>query len=171
MDIRPGSKTEKITAWLPDFLTVSRLLLTALFLWILADSLYKGLTRMPVALYILVALIFLSDFFDGRLARHFKAESSLGVILDVTADCLFIALSLLVFNLYGILPVWFTAVVIADFAGFLITSRLLANEKHRSLLVFDKIGRVAAVTFYWIPVLTCLALFSRTFISLVSALL
>jgi Phosphatidylglycerophosphate synthase len=151
---------KKYLAVLPNLLTILRFLLSVQFLWMLAELFQHGGTHVSVLPFILLFFIYLTDFLDGRLARALKAESSVGSILDVSADGFFIASSLIFFNFYNLLPVWFTLVVILDFCGFLLTSKLLAHtgRAKKSMLVFDKIGRVAAVLFHSIPVLTCIAL-------------
>lgn len=144
---------------LPNALTALRLPLTLLVLWLL----YSGLKGLPVRinplLYFLFALICLSDFFDGKIARHLGVQSRTGAILDVSADCFFIFSSLFTLNLFGLMPIWYTLLVIADFAFFILTSRLLKQKtKWPVSFVFDSLGRAAACLFYIIPVLCCLTL-------------
>lgn len=43
----------------------------------------------PIILIIVVALILLTDFFDGMLARHFHVQTLFGSILDTVADKFF----------------------------------------------------------------------------------
>ena len=107
------------------------------------------------ALYLLFGGICLSDLLDGAAARGLNAESALGGVLDVSADGLFIFSSLILFNLFHVLPVWFTALVLADFLVFLTTSRFLIRIKRKSgprVLIFDVPGRMAAVLFYFTPI-------------------
>lgn len=149
---------KKYLALLPNVLTILRFLLSMQFLRMLAEQLQHGSTRVSVSLFVLLFFIYLTDFLDGRLARALKAVSNVGGILDISADCFFIVFSLVVFNYYSLLPVWFTLVVILDFCGFLLTSKLwiLTEDAKKSILIFDKIGRVAAVLFYSVPALTCI---------------
>lgn len=151
---------KKSLGFLPNLITLVRFILTILFVDILAGRLIQGSVKMPAGLYILYALICLSDFFDGAAARGLKAESASGGILDVLADCLFIFSSLAVFNLFNVLPVWFTAVVLADLLVFLATSRFLMRMEPENLprpFVFDMTGRIAAILFYLIPAAACAA--------------
>lgn len=154
---------KKYLTVLPNLLTILRFLLSMLFLWFLAKLFQHGNMNMSVLPFILLFFIYLTDFLDGQLARALKAESNVGSVLDVSADCYFIVLSLIFFNFYNLLPVWFTFVVILDFCGFLLTSKLLAHtgRAKKSILVFDKIGRAAAVLFYSIPALTCIVLINH----------
>ncbi len=148
---------KKYLGFLPNTITILRVILTVLFLGILVDRLIQGL-RIPAGIYVIYAFICLSDVLDGAAARGLKAESAIGGVLDVAADCLFIFSSLFIFNLFKILPVWFTAVAAANFLVFLVTSRFLIRMKPeiiRRPFVFDIAGRIAAVIFYIVPFAAC----------------
>ena len=150
----------KILIFLPDLMTVFRIVLTALFLAMLYSRLSQGTESLPAALYAVFALICLSDFFDGAAARRLKAETVLGSVLDIAADSLFIFSSLIVFNVFRVVPVWFTAVVFADFLLFLVTSKRISRPQtdfRQKPFVFDKAGRISAVLYYLIPAAACAA--------------
>lgn len=167
-------KLQYIKALLPNFLTGIRFILTTMFICLLARHLIQGSPRMPSGLYIIFIFICLSDFFDGAAARRLKAESALGGILDVLADCLFIFSSLAVLNFFRVLPLWFTAVVLVDFLVFLGTSHFLTQIKMpapRKPFVFDMTGRIAAILFYSIPAAACAAYGHPTCIGLLDAIL
>lgn len=126
---------KKYLAVLPNLLTMLRFLLSVQFIWILAELLQHGSTHVSASPFILLFFIYLTDLLDGRLARAFKAMSNIGSILDVSADCFFIAISMIFFNFYNLLPVWYTLVVILDFGGFLLTFKIIGahgayKEKH-----------------------------------------
>ena len=57
-----------------------------------------------------LALIFLSDAFDGAIARHFKRTSLLGSFLDIFADRAVEFFFFLFFLIAGAMPVWFLIV-------------------------------------------------------------
>ncbi|ADU26838.1 CDP-alcohol phosphatidyltransferase family protein [Ethanoligenens harbinense] len=142
---------------LPNAVTLARIACSAVFVYVLCKSLYGHALHMPAVLYGLEAFIWLSDFIDGRLARALRTESAVGARLDILADCSFIFPALMLFNLSGIVPVWFTAVAALDFTGFLLTSRYLQKTPHepKRLFVFDTLGRLAAMFFYTAPMLAC----------------
>jgi len=180
--MQQGDSMKKRLFFLPNSITIFRFILTVLFMGILAGRLILGSIRLPAVLYILFVFICLSDFIDGAVARRLKAESVLGGILDISADCLFIFSSLVIFNLFRVLPVWFTAVVFVDFLVFLATSRFLIRMKRGFIwkpFVFDVVGRIAAVLFYLIPVAACMvyshpgyeSLFALNVVLLISAFL
>jgi cardiolipin synthase len=66
---------------IPNVISVVRLLLIPVFLWLLwkPDS-------QPVAAALLLAFLGATDWIDGYIARHFNQGSELGKILDPTAD-------------------------------------------------------------------------------------
>lgn len=78
---------------IPNILTVSRLLVTPLVI-------YLGVNRQTLALIILAIFIALTDFLDGKLARHWNVSSDLGSKLDAIGDkCLaFSLLAILIFD-------------------------------------------------------------------------
>ena len=77
---------------LPNAITAVRLLLVPLFGW----SIIVGRTVLAPAL---LAVIALSDWLDGFLARRYRAESRFGALLDPVADKLtqIVGLALLVY--------------------------------------------------------------------------
>jgi CDP-diacylglycerol--glycerol-3-phosphate 3-phosphatidyltransferase len=146
--------------FIPNSITILRFILTICFISILTGRLVQNSAIPPAALYILFVGICLSDLLDGAAARGLKAESVLGSILDISADSLFIFSSLITFNFFKVLPVWFTALVLADFLVFLMTSKLMLSMKPRNIqriLVFDMPGKIAAVLFYLIPIAAWIA--------------
>ena len=64
---------------LPNAITVVRLLCVPLFVWLLADD--KGLEATA-----LLAVLGITDWVDGWIARHFDQGSNLGKVIDPVAD-------------------------------------------------------------------------------------
>ncbi len=71
--------TKKIFT-IPNMLTILRILLIPVFLWV-----YLGLKNQYLGLGIL-ALSFFTDFLDGFIARHWHMVSDFGKALDPVAD-------------------------------------------------------------------------------------
>lgn len=91
--------------WLPNAITIARLVLVApLVLAILDHAYVLALAFMMTAS--------LSDFLDGMLARRLQAESALGALLDSLADKLLMLASLLSLGWVGLAPWWFVALVL-----------------------------------------------------------
>ena len=92
-------------AWIPNAITVSRILLIApVLLLILADS-------YPAALVLFVVAA-LSDGLDGFLAKRYGWHSRLGALLDPAADKLLVAGMFVTLTIVGQIPPWLTAAVI-----------------------------------------------------------
>lgn len=68
--------------WLPNSLTILRLLAIPVFIWLVIGS--QGPTA-PVAA-VLFAVVALTDWLDGWIARRFGAESRFGQVADPLAD-------------------------------------------------------------------------------------
>lgn len=64
----------------------------------------------------------LTDAADGYLARRFRAVSSVGAYLDVTADFLVALAGFAAFARRGVYPAWTLLLMIIMFAQFLVTS-------------------------------------------------
>ena len=76
--MRKFKKSDVLT--IPNLLSVIRLLLIPLIVW-----LYVGKAKYLLA-FLLVALSALTDIVDGRIARRFNMVSDFGKILDPVAD-------------------------------------------------------------------------------------
>jgi cardiolipin synthase len=95
---------------LPNAITVLRLLLVPVFGW----AIVTGKAWLAPALLVALAL---SDWLDGFLARRYRAESRLGMLLDPLADKLaqLTGLFLLVWaphRVFTAIPGWFLSLVL-----------------------------------------------------------
>jgi len=81
--------------YLPNLLTVTRILVTPLLLLLLTVSSKEG-QACAVVLFVLASL---SDYYDGVLARRFQVRSRLGQYLDPLAD------KVLVLGVFGMLAI------------------------------------------------------------------
>ena len=91
--------------WIPNAITVSRMLLIAPILWLILDD------RYPVALLLFV-IAALSDGLDGWLAKRYGWHSRLGALLDPAADKLLLAGMFVTLTIVDQIPPWLTAAVI-----------------------------------------------------------
>ena len=94
-------------ATVPNALSVLRLALIPLFLWLLLDVKADGW-----AFWILMFSGF-TDWADGKLARLLNQSSRLGELLDPLADRLYIVIIPVAFAIRGIIPWWIIAVIVA----------------------------------------------------------
>jgi cardiolipin synthase len=105
-DPDPPATTDRILT-VPNVITVVRLLLLPVFVWLLF-----GKDDRASAAWLLAALG-TTDFFDGYIARHFDQISELGKILDPVADRLLFFVGAGSILIDGSIPVWFAVAVLA----------------------------------------------------------
>ena len=86
---------------IPNVITVVRLCLMPVFLWLLF-----GKEDRATAAWLLAALG-TTDFLDGYIARHFNQVSNIGKVLDPVADRLLFLLGVGGIAVDGAVPAWF----------------------------------------------------------------
>ena len=99
-----GSKLLNIN--IPNILTVSRILLTPLFVIYLV----KGMFHFALLVFTIAAI---SDGLDGLLARYFNQYSALGAYLDPIADKLLLASAFATLAALKVIPAWVTIIVLS----------------------------------------------------------
>lgn len=110
---------------LPNILTIFRIVVTPLIVWLLVG--FNGLTLHMVA-FILFLVASLTDLFDGMLARKLQVVSEFGKFMDPLADKILVNSTFITLNIIGIMPIWITAVVILrDIVVTLLRWIMLAN--------------------------------------------
>ncbi|MFV0463555.1 MAG: CDP-alcohol phosphatidyltransferase family protein [Nostocoides sp.] len=120
---------------LPNALSGLRLIGVPLFLWAILAR------RDGLALTIL-AVSGITDYLDGKIARHYGLVSRLGQLLDPVADRLYIASTLVGLALREIIPWWLVGVLLARevFMGVLV---LLGRRHDVGILPVHFIGKAA----------------------------
>ncbi|HTV47010.1 MAG TPA: CDP-alcohol phosphatidyltransferase family protein [Phycisphaerae bacterium] len=91
--------------YIPNLITVSRLVLTALFFIVI--NLQTSATNFPLLMWLALGVFVLaifSDALDGWLARHWKAETAFGRIVDPFADKILICGAFVFFSCGKIIP-------------------------------------------------------------------
>ena len=97
---------------------------------------------------IIFALICVSDYFDGPLARRLGRESLAGKVFDNVADLCFLLSSLIYLVYRGTLPPWVPLAVAGAFAQYALDSYLLSRSKGRPALFANPAGHWAGVLNY-----------------------
>ncbi len=94
--------------WLtiPNLLSILRLIGVPVFLWLILVE------RDGWALVVLMASG-ISDYLDGKIARHYGLVSKVGQYLDPIADRLYIATTLLGLGYREIIPWWLVLILVA----------------------------------------------------------
>lgn len=91
---------------LPNFITIGRLFLVPVIVWLLYQSLY------PAAFFVFV-LAGISDAVDGFLAKQFDLGSELGAYLDPIADKALLVSIYVVLGIIDHLPGWIVIIVVS----------------------------------------------------------
>ena len=98
--------------WLPNALTVSRILMLVPLMWMLASAENSMAYRVAFGLFLVASI---SDGLDGWAARRLGCVSNIGIFLDPLADKIF-ANVLLVFLAYRFpqwVPMWLVLILLA----------------------------------------------------------
>ena len=145
---------------LPNVLTLSRIFLTFIFIFLIFKS-----TLISI---ILAAVIFtiatLTDYYDGALAKKYKVTSNFGKIMDPIADKFLILAAFFVFAKMNFFSSWIFLLIL--FREFFITGlRFIAMSKGK-ILAAEKAGKIKTVAqFTAISVILLFMLFSKTHFS------
>ena len=109
---------------LPNKLTVSRLLLTMLFVIVVFSEMPF---RETIALVLFIAAS-LTDYFDGHIARRDQIITNFGILMDPLADKILICSAFIAFVGLRLIPAWMVVIIVAR--ELAITGlRLLAASK------------------------------------------
>ena len=116
--------------YLPNALTIARIILTPLMLAALLSDTFWGLT-VALVLFVLAAI---SDYLDGMIARSYKVRSRLGQFLDPLADKVLVlgTFIALLFVVPEIVPWWAVALIALRDIGVTL-QRMWAESRGRSL--------------------------------------
>jgi cardiolipin synthase (CMP-forming) len=138
---------------LPNLVTIARMLLVPLTVWLLISGAYG-----PAVL--VFALAGISDAVDGFLARRFNLQTELGTYLDPLADKALLVSIYVTLSVLHILPTWITiAVVTRDLliVGAVILSWLMNKPLLMKPVWISKVNTAWQIIFAG-GVLGCLAL-------------
>ncbi|MFZ5517281.1 MAG: CDP-alcohol phosphatidyltransferase family protein [Candidatus Zhuqueibacterota bacterium] len=94
---------------------------------------------------ILTVIAMATDFFDGKIARHFHQTSDLGKILDPIADKLSCATLLIVLLLKDKVPLWVVVLIIGRDVIISIAGVFLV-KKYRIVTTSNLIGKLTATS-------------------------
>lgn len=120
---------------LPNRLTLSRILLTALFVVVLSIAMPYHCT-IALVIFLIAAL---TDYADGVIARKYSLITDFGKLMDPLADKILTASAFICLVSFGAFPAWVTIVIVSR--EFLITGlRLLASSKG-IILPAEKLGK------------------------------
>jgi CDP-diacylglycerol--glycerol-3-phosphate 3-phosphatidyltransferase len=112
-----GGGVHRVSNWnLPNAITVVRILLAPLFIWmLLADAGHDGWLRWAATALFILAIA--TDGVDGALARRNGMVTDLGKLLDPIADKVLTGGALVALSILGELPWWVTVVIMVREIG------------------------------------------------------
>ena len=120
---------------LPNRLTLSRLVLTVLFVVSLSWPWTYGRTS-ALALFILAGV---TDYFDGEIARRYQIVTKFGKLMDPLADKVMIAAGFICLIPVGAIPGWVATIVVAR--DFLITGLRMLASAEGMILPAERMGK------------------------------
>src|SRR6478752_4939981 len=112
-----GAAAPRPSNWnVPNVITVVRILLAPLFVWmLLADAGEDGWLRWGAAVLFVLAIA--TDGVDGAIARRNNLVTDLGKLLDPIADKVLTGGALIALSILGELPWWVTIVILVREIG------------------------------------------------------
>jgi len=133
---------------LPNSITMSRIVMIPLFLWILSPHFtWLGPNgEQEIAASILFILASITDGLDGYLARKRNQITTMGMLLDPIADKIMVTAALIALVAYepGIVKVWIAVVIIAR--EFLVSGlRSIASSEGFTIQASD-LGKLKTVS-------------------------
>lgn len=120
---------------LPNQLTVSRLVLTGLFLVVMFAE-FRG--HETVAL-ILFSAAGITDFLDGRIARQRGLITNFGILMDPLADKILTCSAFIAFVGQGLVPAWIAVIIVAR--ELAITGLRLLAASNQVVLAAERYGK------------------------------
>ncbi len=125
---------------LPNTLTVSRIVLTFIFIILIMQN---GVIPKMIAA-IVFAIASFTDFYDGYLAKKHDMVSDFGKLMDPIADKFLILAAFVVFTIMGILPFWMFFIIFAR--ELLITALRLYAKTRGRILAAENLGKYKTVS-------------------------
>lgn len=112
---------------LPNAITVARIILAPIFVWLLlADNGENGTLRWVAGILFILAIA--TDGIDGAIARRRNLVTDLGKLLDPIADKVLTGAALVALSSLGELPWWIMAVVLVREVGITVHRMIVASD-------------------------------------------
>ncbi|MCZ3386363.1 MAG: CDP-alcohol phosphatidyltransferase family protein [Actinomycetia bacterium] len=132
---------------IPNLLSLLRLLLIPVFIWVALGP------ENDLLAFGLLALTSFTDWLDGFIARRFHMESRVGQLLDPIADRLFVTSTVIVLAVREIVPWWLVIALLARDSVMFVVQLYVHRRGHEPLPV-HYVGKAAtACLLYGMPTL------------------
>lgn len=99
MDQGPPTTTSNEWLTIPNLLSLGRLLATPLMVWLI-------LSERRLTATVLLAVMGITDFLDGYIARRTGTVTQLGILLDPISDRVLVMSMIVALMVQGSLPLW-----------------------------------------------------------------
>ena len=120
---------------LPNALTIFRVILTPIFIYLLFNSsMYSNLYALTI--FILASV---TDAFDGYYARKYNIETEFGNFLDPLADKILVSSAFISFYLLDLIKLWMVVVILSR--DFFITCLRIVMKKNGQSLKTSRIAK------------------------------
>lgn len=143
---------------LANIVTVLRILLAPVFVWLLlSDGGEDGVLRWVAAALFVVAII--TDSVDGRIARRRNLVTDFGKLVDPIADKILVGGALIALSILGDLPWWVTIVILVREIGITVFRFLALRDRVIPASIWGKVKTVlqaVAVSVALVPLWTVL---------------
>ena len=120
---------------LPNTITFSRLILTAVF--VAGTAMETPLGHWIALVSFVIAAI--SDFVDGWLARKLGLVTPMGKLMDPLADKVLVSAAFIYLSTKGLAPVWVTVLIIAR--EFMVTGLRQIAVEAGHVMAADRLGK------------------------------
>ena len=129
---------------LANWLTILRIALVPLIVTLL---IIPGIfTYQNIINFIVFTLIFITDFFDGYIARKYNMVTNLGKLLDPLADKILVISILLLFIENGLISFYLVAIIL--FREFAVLGLRLIAASQNNIIKADILGKIKTVWQY-----------------------
>jgi CDP-diacylglycerol--glycerol-3-phosphate 3-phosphatidyltransferase len=129
---------------LPNKLTILRILMTPVFLFLLLPGWYSQFLSMDKWGRYAAAVVFIiasvTDLLDGRIARKYNLVSEMGKFLDPIADKLLVNSALIALIKTDNLSVWIVFIILAR--EFIISAFRLVAANQGVVIAADNLGKI-----------------------------
>lgn len=113
--------------YLPNKLTVVRVLMIPFFVWFMLPSLGGEMAASKWIALAIFCIASLTDLLDGKIARKYNLVTNFGKFMDPLADKLLVGAAMICLVEMGRLPAWIVIVIISR--EFIISGfRLIASD-------------------------------------------
>ena len=122
---------------IPNILSISRVLLTPVFLYFLLFSNYHHAKLLSILIFTIASV---TDAFDGQIARKYGMVTRVGVFLDPLADKVLVLSAFFSFVILGDVHLWM--VLIISLRDIIITILRMLMEAKGVTMITSKAGKV-----------------------------